>query len=100
MDFLTFKSFISIEALIFFYYMGAIVLPLGSWLFSMQLMQRFDLLGDAYTTFKASTWQYLKPMHKLYLLLFFIFSFLFMEFLWRMMFEFLIAFMQMRDALV
>jgi len=29
MDFLTFKSFISTEVLIIFYYLGALVMPIG-----------------------------------------------------------------------
>lgn len=81
LDLLTFKTLISKQMLFIFYYIGAILVP---------------LLVYKYTS------QIYKPMKnkapKIFIL--FIGLFVFMEILWRMMFEFLIAFLQIRDALV
>ena len=99
-DFLTFKTFISIEVLSVFYFIGAMILPFGSWLISMKLINSTDLLSTTYDHINTLTWQRLSKTQKLYVTLFLLFFFLFMELLWRMMFEFLIAFIQMRDALV
>lgn len=80
-DILTFKTMISQQMLFVFYYIGAILVP--------------------YLVYKYTKYIY-KPMKEKAAKYFtlFIASFIFMEILWRMMFEFLIAFLQIRDALV
>lgn len=100
MDFLTFKRFISIEVLIVFYYLGAVVLPMAIWYLMTWLLQRYQLLNAAYENGKEIVWSSLSSKQKTRVLAFFIISFLFMELFWRMLFEFLIAYMQMRDALL
>ena len=100
MDFLTFKSFISTEALILFYYIGALILPIGIWVFLNWLIRRYELLNVAYENGKVMLWQSLNIKQQIKLLLLFVFCFLFMELFWRMLFEFLIAYMQIRDALL
>ena len=100
MDFLTFKSFISTEVLIVFYYLGAIILPIGIWLLLIWLIQKYKLFNTAYESGKQIIWTSLNRTQKTKLLAFFITSFLFMEIFWRMLFEFLIAYMQIRDALL
>ena len=81
LDILTFKTMISKQMLFIFYYLGAIVVPLFVYKYTSQIY---------------------KPMKnkapKVFTL--FIVIFIFMEILWRMMFEFLIAFLQIRDSLV
>lgn len=81
LDILTFKTMISKQMLFIFYYFGAILVP---------------LLVYKYTS------QIYRPMKnkapKIFVL--FVAIFIFIEILWRMMFEFLIAFLQIRDALV
>jgi len=81
LDILTFKTMISGKMLFIFYYLGAILVPLVIYKYTSQIY---------------------KPMKnkapKIFIL--FISIFIFMEILWRMMFEFLIAFLQIRDALV
>ncbi len=99
-DFLNFKSFISIEVLIIFYYMGAIMIPIAMWLFSHWLIQRFNILSQSYEKGKRLLWSSLTTKQKIMLAFFFTACFFFMQLFWRMMFEYLIAFMQMRDALV
>ena len=100
MDFLTFKSFISIKALIIFYYIGALILPAGLWLLINWLLRKYDFFDAAYKKGKDIIWKSLDKKQQTKLLIFFIFLFLFMELFWRMLFEFLIAYMQIRDALI
>ena len=100
MDFLTFKSFISTEVLILFYYIGAFILPIGIWLLFTWLIGKYQFINATYENGKDLIWKSLNKNQQTKLIAFFIFSFLFMELFWRMFFEFLIAYMQMRDALV
>lgn len=100
MDFLTFKSFISTEALIIFYYIGAFILPVGIWILLIWLIRRYKYLNTAYESGKAIAWKSLNKQQQAKLVAFFITTFLFMELFWRMLFEFLIAYMQIRDALL
>ena len=100
MDFLTFKSFISTEALIVFYYLGALILPICIWFLLTWLTQKYELLNSAYKGGKEIIWKSLDRKQKTKLIIFFVIAFLFMELFWRMLFEFLIAYMQMRDALL
>jgi hypothetical protein len=100
MDFLTFKNFISIPVLISFYYFGAIIFPFFMWIFSRWLMKKYALLGDAHSKGKEILWSALSGQQKAKLVAVFVVAFIFMELFWRMLFEYLIAFMQMRDALL
>ena len=99
-DFLTFKSFISLDVLIVFYYLGALVLPIAMWAFSVWLIKKYKLFNITYEKGKDFIWQSLNMKQKSMLTLFLTTMFAFMELFWRMMFEFLIAYMQMRDALL
>jgi len=87
MDFLTFKSFISPTVLVVFYYMGAIVMPMFIWFVSRWLMKKI-------------AWATMSLGYKFLFGVVFVLMFLFMELLWRMMFEFLIAYMQIWKAIV
>ena len=100
MDFLTFKNFISIPVLIAFYYFGSVVFPFFLWAFSRWLMSKYALLGDIHSKGKKIFWSALSGQQKLKLGAVFLVTFVFMELFWRMLFEYLIAFMQMRDALL
>ena len=100
MDFLTFKTFISTEVLIIFYYIGALILPVGLWILLTRLVRKYRFLDTAYESGKEMIWKSLTKKQQTKLVSFFITAFLFMELFWRMLFEFLIAYMQMRDALI
>jgi hypothetical protein len=100
MDFLTFKSFISTEVLIIFYYLGALVLPFGIWFLFTRIINKYRLLNTAYENSKEMLWASLNKKQQTKFMIFFAISFLFMELFWRMLFEFLIAYMQIRDALL
>lgn len=100
MDFLTFKTFISAEALIIFYYIGALILPIGIWIFITWLIRKYKYINTAYKNGKVIVWKSLDKQQQMKLVSFFIATFLFLELFWRMLFEFLIAYMQIRDALL
>ncbi len=100
MDFLTFKTFISIEALISFYYLGAVLLPIGLLLSLNWVSQKLGFVTSAVQQGKVFLSERLSLIQKLKLLLLMLSLFFFMELFWRMLFEFLIAYIQIRDALV
>ncbi len=100
MDFLIFKSFISIEVLIGFYYLGAVLMPFVAWYLVAWLTNKYDAAKLAYKIGKNVLWNQLSFSQKLRLVFLFGVTFLFMQLFWRMLFEFLIAYMQIRDALI
>ena len=100
MDFITFNSFISTQVLIIFYYIGALILPVGIWILLTRLIGKYRFLNATYENGKEVIWNTLNKKQQAKLIAFFISCFLFMELFWRMLFEFLIAYMQIRDALL
>ena len=89
-DFLNFKTFVSPYMLFTFYYLGAIVAPITAYIFAKKIYK-----------YPKETIKNTLPLdYKIKIAVFSIILFIFMEILWRMMFEFLLAFLQMRDALV
>ncbi|HHB93543.1 MAG TPA: DUF4282 domain-containing protein [Campylobacterales bacterium] len=100
LDFLTFKTFISPIALIVFYYMGAIIMPLFIWFFSRWIMKKIVVIEQSYQKAKSLAWSSLSLKYKIVFVILFIVSFMFMQLLWRMAFEFLIAYIQIREVMV
>ena len=99
-DFLTFKIFISPTMLIIFYYIGAVVMPVFIWFVSRWLMGKIGMVEESYQVAKSMTWKSMRFKYRVLFVFLFIIMFLFMQIIWRMMFEFLIAYMQMREALI
>ncbi len=91
LDFLSFKSFISLDVLIVIYYLGALGVPFFGWYLSRWI--RSKLMHENEKSLSKSKYQ-------TYLIFLFIIFFLLLELFWRVMFEFLIAYFQMRDVLV
>lgn len=100
MDFLTFKSFISIDVLILFYYLGALILPIAIWILRTRLIQKYKLFNTEYVSGTKILWKMLYKKQQTMFIALLITFFLCMELFWRIFFEFLIAYMQMRDALL
>ena len=100
MDFLSFKSFISTEVLIVFYYIGAVILPFGLMLIFSWFIRKYEIDDVVYQNGKDAIWAVLNKKQKIRLVGILITILLFMELFWRMLFEFLIAYMQMRDAII
>lgn len=99
-DFLGFRLFISPYVLFAFYYLGAVAVPVGSWLFTRWIRRRYGLVSEAYETGKSAIVAGTRKKNRLIVIILFVLMFVFMEILWRMMFEFLIAYLQMREALL
>ncbi|RLA06851.1 MAG: hypothetical protein DRQ51_07990 [Gammaproteobacteria bacterium] len=99
-DFLTFKSFISIEVLIVFYYIGAVILPLVVLKLLYWFVNRYEIINITHQKTKEIIYQNLTKEQKIKFILVFVVAFSFLELLWRMIFEFLIAYLQIRDSLV
>jgi len=89
-DILSFKTFISPYMLYIFYYIGAVLVPL--------IMLRYSY--KIYTFLGIDINKILPKEYKLKVYTISILMFIFLEILWRMMFEFLLAYLQIRDALV
>jgi len=90
-DFLSFKIFISLDVLIVFYYLGALGVPIAGWSLARWLKNKFCTPEDeALSKGKYQTW----------FVFIFIMMFIFMEIVWRVMFEFLVAYFQMHAVIV
>lgn len=92
LDFITLKFFITPYILVIMYIMGAFIMPFFSWLIFMWLKSKiisyFDINID------------IKFLYKFIFYFCFTVCFLFMEISWRIMFEFMIAYFDMHDALM
>ncbi len=97
-DFLTFKSFITPFFLIVFYYIGAVIIPIFSFLFILWIRDRYFL--EFSLRIKKILKDKISFVQRVVFIALFIFSFLAMEIFWRMIFEFMIAYFDMHDALM
>lgn len=89
-DFLTFHTFITPSLLIVMYYIGAILIPVFSWYFVHWIKTVYTKELESHSIFKQRFIVYI----------IFFTSIFFMEILWRVMFEFFIAYFDMHDALM
>jgi len=96
-DFLTFKTFISPSILTMMYLFGLFLMPFFLWYLFKRISPYFP---KTVLQLSEQTWQNLSLGQKSKLLLLLFMMLLCMEICWRMMFEFLIAYMQIREALV
>jgi len=96
-DFLTFKTFISPTILMIMYIFGAIVMPAIAWWMALKVRK---YLPSKIEQMKKSLFSKMRVRDKAILIGMALCMLLCMEICWRMMFEFLIAYMQIRDVLV
>ena len=99
-DLLSFKLFISPYVLFIFYYFGAVVVPVASWFLAVWIKQRYWQVSEVYESGKAVLETTVAKKYRIRFMLVFVMIFLFMEVMWRVMFEFLLAYLQMREALL
>jgi hypothetical protein len=97
-EFLTFDRFVTPDALILFYYLGAVAMPFFLWRTRSFLIRKLPFCATMDVTAR-SFFSALKPAHRAALVLFFVSLFLGMELMWRMIFETMIGYFQMHDAL-
>ena len=101
LDFLSFKFFISSYVLIICYYMGALSIPVASWFLVRWFRSKFSLASGIYESGKKQiTHQLTNSSHRVLLAVLFIVFFICMEVIWRMIFEFLIAYFQIRETIM
>ncbi len=96
-DFLTFKTFISPTVLTIMYSFGLFIMPIFTW-FVISKVKKY--LPSHIIDFKNQAFSQMRLQDKVKVILFALLMLLCMEICWRMMFEFLIAYMQMHDVLV
>jgi hypothetical protein len=80
--------------------MGALVIPFSSWFFILWARKKYGLIANAYNASKNTFKQVVKSKHRILLYALFFLFFISMEIMWRVMFEFIIAYLQMHDALL
>jgi hypothetical protein len=96
-DFLNFRSFLSPGILKVTYFVGAFVVPVLIWLFLRKVWQRYPGLLRIPVT---KGYNALSTEGKVRLIAFFAVLVVVTEILWRMAIEYLIAYLQIRDALM
>jgi len=98
LDILRFKHFIAVDVLITVYYVGALVVPVALWWGRGALIKRFETLARLDVKVR-SLYASMTLRNRIYAGLLLVGSFLMMELMWRMMFETVIAYFQMREYL-
>ncbi|WP_407275800.1 DUF4282 domain-containing protein [Halothiobacillus sp. DCM-1] len=98
-DFVRFRTLISSEVLIGFYWLGAVVMPGFAFWFWRWSRARYPLLRTGAAELGHWQQQFLSPRLRLALLLAAIAAFVLMELFWRMLFEFLIVYLHMAEDL-
>jgi len=99
-DFLAFRTLVSPSLLIVFYYLGALGVPLTGWVFSRWLARRLRWTAPARTAGRATMTRLIRRRERRLFPVLFVLTFVVMELGWRMMFEFMLAYFQMRELLI
>ena len=102
LDFLSFKTFITPNILIGMYYFGVVLVPVFSWLVARWLMGKFKVLQPLQSLAQqtlTNRFKQLSVKEQLLILGLGLSIFLMMQLAWRMMFETMLAYFQMRDYL-
>ncbi len=97
-DILTFNTFITQDVLIFFYYIGAVLMPVVLYVFKDYLIAHLSFvkkINDKLHTFYAS----FSSNGKIIFWMMFSSMFLCMELCWRMMFEAMIGYFDIHEYL-
>ena len=97
-DFLTFQTFITPTLLIVMYYIGALLIPIVSWYFASWINKIY--FSDVSEKIKEEIQTHTSSKQRILFYSVAFFCFLCLEIFWRIMFEFLIAYFDMHDALM
>ena len=97
-DILTFNRFIAQDVLIFFYYIGAVFMPLFFFIFRGYLIKNVAIFQNFHQKIRA-IYHSLPPRSKILFWIFAILMFLFAELIWRMVFEAMIGYFDIHDYL-
>ena len=96
-DFLTFKTFISPTVLMVMYILGVFVMPIIAWWMAMRARK---YLPSEMVSIPNKVFSKMDIKDKMTVIAMVLFILLCMEICWRMMFEFLLAYLQIREVLV
>ena len=101
LDFILFKRFVSLYVLIPFYYIGAVGIPFLGWFTLLRVRQKYPSVHAMEERIDKLLYQTVvgKKVRAAFVLIFMV-IFVLMEIMWRMFFEYLIAFLQIRDSLL
>ena len=111
-NFLDFRLFISPVMLFVFYYLGAFFMPYAGWLIAKKVRKKFWLLADSYEPGQQAVQQIDSSNQQVFgqrnlpvpgkgrFVVLLAVLFIMLEIMWRILFEFLIAYFQMREALI
>jgi len=97
-DILSFNTFITQDVLVFFYYIGAVFMPIALYFFKDYLIAHLSFvkkINDKLHTFYAA----FSSNEKILFWIIFVTMFFCMELCWRMMFEAMIGYFDMHDYL-
>ena len=97
-DILSFNHFVTQDVLIFFYYIGAIIIPIVLLFFRSYLIQNISYINKINTKIK-NFFLSLNAAKKIVTVISFVLLFLCMELCWRMIFEAMIGYFDMHDYL-
>lgn len=97
---LTFRHLIAPYALIVFYWLGAFGMPMLAWWMMLWGRKRLPFFAPMMDGSLGVMRVVLSARQRLMLGMMFVCCFLIMELFWRMMFEFMLAFFQMHQALL
>jgi len=97
-DFLSFNTFITKDVLIFFYYIGAVGIPIALFLFKDYMLKHFSLVQRGYMMLQKFYDALPKNQKRRYWSVL-ILLFLCAELCWRMIFEAMIGYFDMHDYL-
>jgi len=98
LDILTFNTLIAQDVLIFFYYIGALGVPIFLWALRFYFLKKFSFYKEL-DTHIYSLFQELNFQKKLQIFFFFLALFLCMELCLRIIFEFMIAYFDIHNYL-
>ncbi len=93
-DILSFNTFIAQNILIFFYYIGAIFIPILIWYMRNYFINKFSFIKSITQLYNS-----LSKKDKFIAIITVIMIFLFMQLFWRMMFEAMIGYFDMHNYL-
>jgi len=97
-DFLNFNTFIAQDVLIFFYYVGAVIMPVILWLSRDYLLKKVSLFNFI-NTFLKEFFESLSLKNKTITIIGFVMMFVCLELCWRMIFEAMIGYFDMHNYL-
>ena len=100
LEFLSFQYFISFPVLLACYYLGSLGIPLLCWYVALRVKRKYWTVSETADRGQELIREHMRPRDRAAFTALVLFLFLSMEIMWRIIFEYLIAYLQIRDALL